>query len=483
MRAALKKLRLRLSCQPDNGESSPGGCEKGGLRIRSAAAAGVAEGQRAVGGRAGPLRLCGELSLTGEVRPVHGVLPMVIAARDAGIEQVFVPPPMRRRARWWTASKYTASAMDGTDGPPHRLRPDDACRLAGFDTLPMAPMADFADVMGQARPAGHGNRRGGLPQHPPYRPSRLWKKYAGQTGSPSILPDMTREEALEATKNPLHRRHAAGWRGGCFAPAPFAPPPSQHFRPWIDRRRFPPRPGRSPSRITACFFLDELPEFLRQSMESLRQPLEDGRVTISRVSASLSYPCAFMLAAAMNPCPCGYFGHPPGPAPAPPVQQRQYLSRIRSLLDQLDHVEVPPGGFFSSWPQAAGESSAVIRSRVSAARLVQRRRFRPHRHASSNAPFPPASCGNSARLKATPADCFKTLFERMGLSAQAYDRLLKSPAPRRWRAAIGWRRPRGGGRAIQKSGPREILASQINRLNPLKRSCFPHFVQHVNDVL
>ena len=239
-----------------------------------------------------------------------------------------------------------------------------------------------------------------------------------------LLPDLSNEEALESAAI-LSLVNAESvqkqWRQRPFR----SPHHSASLTAMVGGGAIP-GPGEISLAHNGVLFLDELPEFSRQSMESLRQPLEDGRVTISRVSASLSYPCAFMLAAAMNPCPCGYFGHPTRACTCTPVQQRQSLSRISGpLLDRVDlHVEVPPVDFQQLASKQPGESSAVIRGRVNAARLVQRRRF-AGTGISSNARIPAGKLREFCPLTDDARRLLQNAFERMGLSARAYDRLLK----------------------------------------------------------
>ena len=173
-------------------------------------------------------------------------------------------------------------------------------------------------------------------------------------------------------------------------------------------------------------FLDEFPEFTRQSMEALRQPLEDGAVSISRVAGTLSYPCSVMLVAAMNPCPCGFFGHPSRACTCSDRAAANYLGRISGpLLDRLDlHVEVPSARYTELTDKTPSESSADVRGRVNAARAVQRRRF-TGTGVLCNARITPALLQKTCPLTDAASDLLKKAFERMGLSARGYDRILK----------------------------------------------------------
>jgi magnesium chelatase family protein len=243
---------------------------------------------------------------------------------------------------------------------------------------------------------------------------------------PSILPDMTLQEALETTK--IHS--VAGLlpdNEALIATRPFRSPHHTVSDAGLIGGGTVPRPGEVSLAHHGVLFLDELPEFKKNVLEVLRQPLEDGVVTIARAILSLTYPAEFMLAAAMNPCPCGYYSDPSKECTCSPPQVQRYLSRISGpLLDRIDiHIEVPAVKFRELSSGNTGESSEVIRQRVEAARELQRQRFKDHPHLFCNARMDSKEIRRFCQLDDQGHDLLKMAITKLGLSARAYDRILK----------------------------------------------------------
>ncbi|XOQ48734.1 MAG: Competence protein ComM [Eubacteriales bacterium] len=368
----------------------------------------------------------GELSLNGEARPVRGILPMAIQAQKSGFRKLYIPA--QNAPEGVVVEGITVYPVKDLPSLIRHLTGEEKILPAGKNTdtpFTSVPLPDFSEVRGQFEAkraleiAAAGGHNVLLIGSPGAGKSMLAKRL------PSILPDMTFEETIETTK--IHSIAGTMPDGvSLIRTRPFRSPHHTVSPAGLSGGGSIPRPGEMSLAHNGVLFLDELPEFSRSAMEVLRQPIEDGKVTISRVNGTISYPCTVMLVAAMNPCPCGYFGHPTKPCTCTANAVSRYLSRVSGpLLDRLDlHIEVPPVEFDEISSDEKAESSSVIKARVNAARKIQNERFKGTSIAC-NARITPDILHETCRLSDPSRALLKKAFEKLGLSARAYDRILK----------------------------------------------------------